>query len=183
MATCRDESVDLDPESLTISEVRVARETDVGPPPRSTVHLYVAGERFRVTERPLMPKAACLGSSVDFHPDREEMSQEEFKVANDTAIAVCLECSEIEVCRAWAIGRERLGVWGGMTARQRKSAVRKRNRDRLAAGPKTHCQRNHPYDAKNTYIDPLGYRHCRACKAFAEQKRVLRSVADAVRGA
>lgn len=28
---------------------------------------------------------------------------------------------------------------------------------------KTECPHGHPYDEENTYIDGLGYRHCRAC--------------------
>ena len=30
---------------------------------------------------------------------------------------------------------------------------------------KTHCPRNHEYDADNTYIDPMGRRRCRKCKS------------------
>ena len=31
----------------------------------------------------------------------------------------------------------------------------------------TECKRGHPYDDKNTYIDPRGRRHCKACRALA----------------
>ena len=38
---------------------------------------------------------------------------------------------------------------------------------------KTHCPRGHPYDNKNTHINPAtGARECRACRALA--KRVKR---------
>ena len=30
---------------------------------------------------------------------------------------------------------------------------------------KTHCPRGHPYDEENTYVDPLGRRHCRECRS------------------
>jgi hypothetical protein len=29
---------------------------------------------------------------------------------------------------------------------------------------KTHCPQGHPYNTKNTYVDPRGHRHCRVCK-------------------
>jgi hypothetical protein len=32
---------------------------------------------------------------------------------------------------------------------------------------KTHCPRGHAYDLLNTYVDPDGRRHCRACKRAA----------------
>jgi len=38
-----------------------------------------------------------------------------------------------------------------------------------------HCQKGHPYDLFNTYIDRRGWRHCRACHTEAE--RVRRSAA------
>jgi hypothetical protein len=28
---------------------------------------------------------------------------------------------------------------------------------------KTHCPKNHAFDKENTYLDPLGRRHCREC--------------------
>jgi hypothetical protein len=33
-----------------------------------------------------------------------------------------------------------------------------------ANGRKTACPQNHPYDEANTYLDPRGRRHCRACR-------------------
>lgn len=42
-------------------------------------------------------------------------------------------------------------------------------RDKVSKGrqagpaPKATCPRDHPYDAENTYVDPAGKRHCRAC--------------------
>jgi hypothetical protein len=34
---------------------------------------------------------------------------------------------------------------------------------------KTHCYRGHPYDEANTYVDPSGGRHCRACHAITQK--------------
>ena len=36
---------------------------------------------------------------------------------------------------------------------------------RIDAKPKaTHCQRNHEFTPENTYVDPDGWRNCRACR-------------------
>ena len=36
----------------------------------------------------------------------------------------------------------------------------------------THCKRGHPFDDKNTYVDPSsGYRNCRACHRERESRR------------
>ena len=32
---------------------------------------------------------------------------------------------------------------------------------------KTHCPHGHPYAGDNLYVDPSGYRRCRACKDIA----------------
>ena len=44
---------------------------------------------------------------------------------------------------------------------------------------KTHCPQNHPFDKENTYLDPLGRRHCRECsrKHSREWKRKRREQA------
>jgi hypothetical protein len=36
---------------------------------------------------------------------------------------------------------------------------------------KTHCPQGHPYSAENTYTDPKGKRHCRACMREADRRR------------
>lgn len=36
---------------------------------------------------------------------------------------------------------------------------------------KTHCPKGHPYDGENLYLDPKGYRRCRACKLKARQEK------------
>lgn len=35
------------------------------------------------------------------------------------------------------------------------------------AAEKTHCKSGHPFDVGNTYITPVGKRHCRACQCAA----------------
>lgn len=36
---------------------------------------------------------------------------------------------------------------------------------------KTHCVQGHGYTQDNTYIDPLGYRHCRTCRRQVDRNR------------
>ena len=44
------------------------------------------------------------------------------------------------------------------------------NRGVLWEKEKTHCSRGHAYDEVNTYIDPDGHRHCRACRRERKRK-------------
>lgn len=39
----------------------------------------------------------------------------------------------------------------------------------------THCPQGHPYAGGNLYVDPNGWRRCRACKAECERRRYRRS--------
>lgn len=39
---------------------------------------------------------------------------------------------------------------------------------------KTHCPAGHPYDDENTYVDPVGNRHCRACRRAFDRRRATR---------
>jgi len=49
-----------------------------------------------------------------FHPDRHG--------SVEAAKAVCVSCPVIEQCRTYALERgERFGVWGGLSARERKT--------------------------------------------------------------
>lgn len=34
---------------------------------------------------------------------------------------------------------------------------------------KTHCLRDHEFTEENTYVDPRGYRQCRACRRLREE--------------
>jgi WhiB family transcriptional regulator, redox-sensing transcriptional regulator len=66
---------------------------------------------------PSMPRAACAGSGVNFHPEPREPG---YKVAAGKAIAICNGCPERDVCREWGLENERFGIWGGLTEEKRK---------------------------------------------------------------
>lgn len=53
--------------------------------------------------------------------------------------------------------------------------VRRGARGRLV----THCPQGHAYDEPNTYVDPQGLRHCRACRRARELDRYHRRKHDA----
>lgn len=78
-------------------------------------------------ERNWVARAACSGlDSAIFYPPTEEEA--------DEAKAVCAECPVAEPCLEHAIEhREKNGVWGGATEKERLRIVRRRRRLRQQA--------------------------------------------------
>ena len=74
--------------------------------------------------QPWRAKAACRGlEPTIFYPDPD--------VDEDAlpAKAVCAECQVRESCLEYALGfREKDGVWGGCTERERRRIIRQRRR-------------------------------------------------------
>ena len=70
--------------------------------------------------------AECRGVDPGiFHPDDED----ENEFAAEAAKAICGECPVREPCLEHAISvREKHGVWGGLTARERRRLIRRRRR-------------------------------------------------------
>ena len=66
--------------------------------------------------------AACRGVEPDvFYPVSDEEA--------DVAKAICDQCSVRQPCLEWALAeRERDGVWGGATERERRRLLRQRRR-------------------------------------------------------
>jgi WhiB family redox-sensing transcriptional regulator len=67
-------------------------------------------------------RAACRGVDPDiFYPVSEEEAAE--------AKSICRQCTAMEACLEFALAnRERDGVWGGATERERRRMVRQRRR-------------------------------------------------------
>jgi WhiB family redox-sensing transcriptional regulator len=65
---------------------------------------------------------ACRGLDASiFYPDTEEEAE--------IAQQVCSECSVREACLEFALARrEKVGVWGGATERERRRILRHRRR-------------------------------------------------------
>jgi WhiB family transcriptional regulator, redox-sensing transcriptional regulator len=76
------------------------------------------------TNQPWHAKAACRGLDASiFYPDPD--AEEEAVPAK----AVCDECTVREACLEYALGfREKDGVWGGCTERERRRIIRQRRR-------------------------------------------------------
>ena len=67
-------------------------------------------------------KAACRGVDPEiFHPSEEDDPT--------PAKAICAECPVREACLEHALAvREKHGVWGGLTERERRRVIRQRRR-------------------------------------------------------
>ena len=67
-------------------------------------------------------KAACRGVDPDiFFPVSDEEAED--------AKSICRMCPVQELCLEWAIStREKEGVWGGATERERRRIIRRRRR-------------------------------------------------------
>ena len=67
-------------------------------------------------------RAACRGVDPDiFYP----VSDEEAEAAK----AICVQCTVREMCLEYALmNRERDGVWGGATERERRRIIRQRRK-------------------------------------------------------
>ena len=67
-------------------------------------------------------KGACRGiDPAVFYPGEDEDGSE--------AKAICAQCSVIESCLEHALtAREKEGVWGGLTERERRRVIRQRRR-------------------------------------------------------
>lgn len=68
-------------------------------------------------------RADALCAQVDpelFYPDHGATAA--------PARAICMACEVRPQCLQWALGREKEGVWGGMSAGQRKAILAARTR-------------------------------------------------------
>ncbi len=79
--------------------------------------------RQMVAEEPWRERAACRGLDPDmFYPERDAPGRADDIVRE--AKGVCRRCPVRDVCLASAIERrERYGVWGGKTERERRRLI------------------------------------------------------------
>jgi len=87
-----------------------------------------AKRRHPITPVTWQADAACLGwpDPDDFFPDRGDESP--------AVLRVCLSCPVLRACGEQALGdRERYGIWGGMTERDRERWWEQARRLRSAA--------------------------------------------------
>lgn len=70
--------------------------------------------------------AECRGIDPGiFHP----VDEDEDELAAEPAKQICFQCPVREACLEHAIAvREKHGVWGGLTARERRRLIRRRRR-------------------------------------------------------
>jgi WhiB family redox-sensing transcriptional regulator len=66
--------------------------------------------------------ALCRGETTSrFFP-------EDFESPDPGAIALCHRCEAREICLAWALSHDEVGIWGGLTDDQRRAINTQRNR-------------------------------------------------------
>ncbi len=67
-------------------------------------------------------RAGCRGVDPDvFYPSTDEEA--------DAAKAICAQCPVLQPCLEWALAnRERDGVWGGATEKERRRILRQRRK-------------------------------------------------------
>jgi len=72
--------------------------------------------------QPWRQYARCLGADPDvFYPGADDPA--------DEAKAICMICPVREPCLEYAItAREKDGIWGGATARERRRMIRQRRK-------------------------------------------------------
>ena len=87
-------------------------------------HIRLCEEVFPMSATTWRKQAACRGLDVEaFYP----MSEDEADAAE--AKAICTECPVRQACLEHALAhREREGVWGGTTERERRRIVRQRRK-------------------------------------------------------
>lgn len=59
----------------------------------------------------------------EFEDDRARVHGEQLKAAK-----ICNKCDHILECAEWGINKERWGIWGGLTPKERQNIRRKRRR-------------------------------------------------------
>lgn len=83
-------------------------------------------------------QAACLTTTVEFFepeaPERGRVDQRAKAAEEDAAKQVCATCPVRSDCLAWALDAgEDFGIWGGLTAVERRPLRDRRRRKAVAA--------------------------------------------------
>ena len=94
---------------------------------------------------PWRQHAACTGTTRNFYPERGENT--------DQAKQICRTCPAQTECLNYALDNgERLGIWGGMSERERRKERSRRRGIRLAAAARSglkwcpRCETEQPLD-------------------------------------
>lgn len=66
------------------------------------------------------PPGAWVADALCGQSDPEAWYADD-RTSQDAALATCARCTVLPECRTWALGTgERFGIWGGMTAKERR---------------------------------------------------------------
>jgi len=88
----------------------------------SASQVSIGSEMAHGNEMAWRLRGACNGlDPAIFYPDSEDKA--------DVAVAICAECAVRSMCLEYAVTRrEKEGIWGGATERERRRIVRQRRR-------------------------------------------------------
>jgi WhiB family redox-sensing transcriptional regulator len=79
-----------------------------------------------LTQHDWMKQASCVGRGELFYDEKS-------RIAAAKAKAICESCSVKTECLAYALENEPLGLWGGMTANERRRLRRRTRRQQKLA--------------------------------------------------
>jgi WhiB family redox-sensing transcriptional regulator len=77
----------------------------------------MTGTMPNALQAPDLPLAACVGVDPELFYSEDHINPSAKNIA--AARLVCCGCAEIQACFAWGIERERFGMWGGITGKER----------------------------------------------------------------
>jgi WhiB family transcriptional regulator, redox-sensing transcriptional regulator len=130
---------------------------------------------YRLPPGPPLANAACKGMDVRvFFPERGEPT--------GAAKAVCARCDELDACRAFALTQPEthlIGIWGGLTGKQRRQERRRRLERREDRQPMTSshtlAELDEPTDeellemeSEQNGPDPSAHMESRTCRGCGE---------------
>jgi WhiB family transcriptional regulator, redox-sensing transcriptional regulator len=75
----------------------------------------------------------CAEIGLDLYYKDEDVEDDRALVHGEQqkAIEMCKTCEHLSDCAEWGINRERWGVWGGLTPRERRNIRRARRRSKF----------------------------------------------------
>ena len=86
----------------------------------------MSGVAASVHDQEWYPDAACIGRGDMWHPERKRRAKSVVHIETVLALQICGRCPVRGDCLDWALThKEPLGIWGGLTARERHLILRK----------------------------------------------------------
>lgn len=76
------------------------------------------------------PSCAGVGVDLFYRNDADLYGKESLSILELNQIkSICMSCPCLSECAEWGVSRERWGIWGGMTPKERELIRRRRRRN------------------------------------------------------